>query len=279
MSLLLFIFVGAALGAAGWWMWKAAIKVPSTHTLTAPQVIWNPPASIVKGTPLSDAQLNATSNVEGVFVYNPPAGKVLSVGSHDLLATFHPTESAKYMVYTQAHSIVVTPAPKAVRPPAPTQTKIPSKGLEIVDFNSVYGVTLSNDSNGTLFVLDVVATLAAPENDSISLPVQSELGPLKTQEYKFNVVGTFSTLEPEGDTWEDQYHAAKQANKGCFVPLFVTPSSSWLQQVKDAFQSGGKMLQVGEASGVISYRTIEGKIIKQPFPLKVVLTKANGCTP
>jgi len=46
---------------------------------------------------LGAAQLNATANVPGAFVYAPPAGTVLNAGNNQSLsATFTPTDAANY---------------------------------------------------------------------------------------------------------------------------------------------------------------------------------------
>ena len=41
-----------------------------------PTITWASPASIVYGTALSAAQLDATANVAGTFAYSPAAGTV-----------------------------------------------------------------------------------------------------------------------------------------------------------------------------------------------------------
>jgi hypothetical protein len=61
-----------------------------------PTITWATPAPIVLGTALSAAQLNATANVPGVFVYNPPAGTVLAAGNQTLTTTFTPTDTNDY---------------------------------------------------------------------------------------------------------------------------------------------------------------------------------------
>ena len=48
---------------------------------------WTPLSPIVYGTPLSGAQLNATSSVAGTFVYSPTNGVVLPAGTNALAAT------------------------------------------------------------------------------------------------------------------------------------------------------------------------------------------------
>ena len=54
---------------------------------------WDVPQPIVYGTPLGDAQLNATANVPGTFTYSPAAGTVLNAGAGQVLtATFAPAD-------------------------------------------------------------------------------------------------------------------------------------------------------------------------------------------
>jgi hypothetical protein len=86
----------------------------ATTTLT-----WATPAAITYGTPLSAAQLNATSGgVAGTFVYSSAAGAVLAAGSQTLSVMFTPTDTADYgsqiaTVNLQVNKavLVVTPNP------------------------------------------------------------------------------------------------------------------------------------------------------------------------
>jgi hypothetical protein len=68
-----------------------------------PVVTWNPPASIVTGTPLSATQLNATAafgslgTVAGTFAYTPLAGTVLPSGNGQALSLlFTPTDTTDF---------------------------------------------------------------------------------------------------------------------------------------------------------------------------------------
>lgn len=83
-----------------------------------PIVTWSNPASIVQGTTLSSAQLNATSSVPGTFAYNPGVGTILSSGTSTLLVSFTPTDTAHYTNATGSAQIVVTP-PIVILPPPP----------------------------------------------------------------------------------------------------------------------------------------------------------------
>jgi hypothetical protein len=72
-----------------------------------PVITWAAPAPILYGTKLGAAQLNATANVPGTFVYSPPAGTVLPYGTNQLTVTFKPTSSADYVQVTKSVPITV----------------------------------------------------------------------------------------------------------------------------------------------------------------------------
>jgi hypothetical protein len=74
-----------------------------------PIVSWPSPTPIVFGTLLGGGQLNATANVPGTFVYNPPAGTRLSAGSHTLSVTFVPTDTIHYATASATVALTVTP--------------------------------------------------------------------------------------------------------------------------------------------------------------------------
>ena len=61
-------------------------RIRKLFTKTMPTITWANPADIPLGTALGSAQLNATANVPGTFVYNPPAGTVLAAGNNQNLS-------------------------------------------------------------------------------------------------------------------------------------------------------------------------------------------------
>lgn len=98
-----------------------ANHLPASATATliiakaVPVLAWSAPAPITYGTPLSAAQLNATSSAAGTFAYEPPAGSVLVSGVvHPLTATFTPAEPRNYEAGTVSTTIVVEQAPATV---------------------------------------------------------------------------------------------------------------------------------------------------------------------
>ena len=79
-----------------------------------PAITWSDPASVVYGTALGAAQLNATSNVAGSFAYTPAAGTVLGAGMHALSVTFTPDDAANYESAGDSASLVVGKATPAI---------------------------------------------------------------------------------------------------------------------------------------------------------------------
>ena len=76
-----------------------------------PQITWSAPASIVYGTPLGPAQLDASANVPGTFTFTPAAGSILNAGSGQTLSVvFTPENSTDYTSGSATTTIVVTKA-------------------------------------------------------------------------------------------------------------------------------------------------------------------------
>jgi hypothetical protein len=97
----------------------ATASVSITITPAVPKITWAAPASIVYGTPLSDAQLDANANLPGTYAYAPDRGKILNAGSQTLAVTFTPTDSTDYATVTATTTIVVTQATPTITWPAP----------------------------------------------------------------------------------------------------------------------------------------------------------------
>jgi hypothetical protein len=79
-----------------------------------PAITWATPASITYGTALSAAQLNATSNVAGNFVYVPASGAILSAGLQSLKANFTPTDATNYLPVSKSVALQVNQATPAI---------------------------------------------------------------------------------------------------------------------------------------------------------------------
>jgi len=109
----------------------AASSASATLVVAGRQAVvtWNNPDPIAGGTPLGAAQLNASANMPGSFVYSPPAGMILGGGYHLLSVTFTPSDAAVAPVTKNAVLLVnQLTVPIAWASPAPI----------------VYGTTLSS---------------------------------------------------------------------------------------------------------------------------------------
>jgi hypothetical protein len=95
-----------------------------------PTITWLAPALVTYGTPLSSAQLNATSTIAGTFAYTPSAGTVLGAGAHQLSVVFTPTNTVDYKTATATVTFSVAKA-------TPTLTWSPQAGI-------LYGTSLSS---------------------------------------------------------------------------------------------------------------------------------------
>jgi hypothetical protein len=84
-----------------------------------PVINWPTPGSMTYGTALSGTQFNATANVAGTFSYSPAAGTILSAGTHTLMTTFTPSDTANYMTAFANVSLVVGKATPTISWPTP----------------------------------------------------------------------------------------------------------------------------------------------------------------
>jgi hypothetical protein len=84
----------------------------TTANITSSPIVWNKPADISFGTPLTNAvQLNATEVEAGSFVYSPPPGTILNAGANQTLTVvFTPTDTIDFPILTDTVTINVNPA-------------------------------------------------------------------------------------------------------------------------------------------------------------------------
>ncbi len=132
---------------------------PVTHTVTInvlkanPVIAWANPDAIVFGTPLGAAQFNATANVSGTFVYNPPLGTILNAGLDQLLsATFKPSDPNNYHQATRTLTLDVLPAHPVIEwsKPANISRGIPLGAAELNATASVPGAFEYTPPLGTI---------------------------------------------------------------------------------------------------------------------------------
>jgi hypothetical protein len=152
---------------------------------------------------------------------------------------------------------------------------------EVIDFYSTNHVVLSNNSNESIFVLNLVATPTSfflPGSQSASYPLDVEIGPKKTQEVKVGPQESWDTIPPTTSTLQQQWSIALETYKSCARAVYFSPSNAGLKQIQDHYRAYAVAYPVGEASGTISYRTNNTPtVMEDSFPLKVILVKLIGC--
>lgn len=166
----------------------ATMETTNFDNVTAqstPTLAWATPAAIPYGTPLSSTQLDATSTVNGTFVYTPAAGTVLGVGTQTLSVTFTPTDTTDYTTSTQTVQLVVNQATPAVVWPTPAAI--------------TYGTPLSSAQldatstvSGSFTYTPVVGTVLGAGTQTLSVTFT----PSDTVDYLNATASTMLTVNP-----------------------------------------------------------------------------------
>jgi hypothetical protein len=121
-------------------------------------VTWAAPSAINYGTPLSAAQLNASSGgIAGTFVYTPAAGTVLNAGNQTLSVTFTATDSKDYSPATQTVALTVNQVAAAASLAASIN---PSLYQSPVSFTATV-TSAAGTPTGTVTFLDGTTTLGS----------------------------------------------------------------------------------------------------------------------
>jgi FG-GAP-like repeat len=166
-------------------------------TKATPILNWPTPAAIAIGTPLSGTQLDATASFQGVslpgtFTYTPPAGTVLSAGTHTLSVLFKPTRTKDFNTATATVQIVVGNAGSAAvisgapvfsngdccffSQPTPYNITVtgsptaPTGTVEVIFNGQTIGIgVLTPGSGSSLASLLVTSSFFLPGNNSVTL--------------------------------------------------------------------------------------------------------------
>lgn len=144
---------------------QAVLFTPRTPVIT-----WPKPADITYGTALSATQLNATANVPGTFVYNPPAGTVLAAAAiQPLSVTFTPSDLVHYDPTSASNSIGVLSTPLSIR--ADDANKV--FGAPLPSFSATFTGFVNGDGPGSLggsLALTTSATSTSPPGPYAIVP-------------------------------------------------------------------------------------------------------------
>jgi hypothetical protein len=117
----------------------ASGAVAITIDKATPTVSWPQPAPVVAGTLLTAAQLNATADVEGTFIYSPPLGTVLTA-TQQLSVVFTPADTVNYNGATDPNAGVriLDPGPQSDRIGDDVRLRMRVSGGSREDRNGVF---------------------------------------------------------------------------------------------------------------------------------------------
>jgi hypothetical protein len=126
-----------------------------------PVIAWQTPNPITYGTPLSGAQLSATADVAGTFVYTPPASTILNAGNQTLTASFTPADPTAYNPLTITRMITVNKAASTTSFPSAAPATLPYGGTFVPAASSTGDGTLVTGATGACSVANGVVTITA----------------------------------------------------------------------------------------------------------------------
>jgi len=143
-----------------------AVAQSFTVSMARPTMTWPTPAAITFGGALSSVQLNATANVPGSFVYSPPAGTVLPVGSGQTLSVaFTPSNTTDYNIANASTTINVNPASASGSP----ADLVVTNTLTRTGGNVVVQITIAN-TGGTAATNVVLTSVKVGADTATPLP-------------------------------------------------------------------------------------------------------------
>jgi hypothetical protein len=154
-----------------------------------PVLTWPTPAPMAYGTPLTGTQLNATANVPGTFVYNPPAGTILPAGMQALRVTFTPNDTVNYKGASAQVMVTVTQPTLTISPTSVNFGNVPLRntvsqiislsnpGPTPIPISNIKIVPIKGDSDDFFFTSNCPSTLPGQGACAVGVAfVADELG-------------------------------------------------------------------------------------------------------
>ncbi len=114
---------------------EADASATLTVEKSVPAIAWRTPQPIEYGIALSEQQLSASANVPGSFTYMPPAGSMLSAGTHTVTVQFAPDDTANFLATEASISLVVKKATPKILWPTP-EAIISGNPLSVAQLNA-----------------------------------------------------------------------------------------------------------------------------------------------
>jgi PKD repeat protein len=158
-------------------------------------VLWNTPGDIVAGTPLSDAQLNATASVAGSFTYSPARGTAPARGDAQVLSvSFAPADQTNYLSASASVLLNVLNAPP-IASSFPFANPSPAETGQRVVFSAAYSdvdgdalaYTWDFGDGTSSSALHTTHVYSAPSIYTVSLTVNDGHGASVTSKFDLTV--------------------------------------------------------------------------------------------
>ena len=152
----------------------ATVTLTVNPVIDTPEIFWAEPAPIFYGTPLSEAQLNATADVAGTYTYLPTNGAIVNAGTNLLHVDFTPDDPANFTTASSEVSLVVWKANQTIAfPPIAPQKPTASVGLAAtadsglaVTFSANLPGSISEGTNLTFTGLGDVVLVASQDGNA-----------------------------------------------------------------------------------------------------------------
>ncbi|MGI5925113.1 MAG: MBG domain-containing protein, partial [Lentisphaeria bacterium] len=148
-----------------------------------PAITWAAPEQMMYGERLSAAQLAATADTPGVFVYDPPVGTQLASGTHTLRVTFTPEDAVNWSPVEASVELTVARAMLTVT--AGDMTRRVGQGNPA--FTCVATGLIGDDTLADIG-LDVTYACAANEQSAAGDYAITPSGPAETANYAITYV-------------------------------------------------------------------------------------------
>jgi gliding motility-associated-like protein len=207
-----------------------------TVNKATPVVTWNNPSAITYGTALTVAQLNASANVGGSYIYSPLANTVLNAGtSQTLSVSFVPTDATNYNTVPLT-SVLIAVNPAVLTVTANNQNKIYGEALPALTLT--YAGFVNGDDASDLDVAPIASTVANSTSPVTTYPITASGG--SDPNYTFNYISATLTV------------------------LKATPVISWNNPGNISYGTALSTAQLNASSNVsgsFSYSPVEGIIL------------------
>lgn len=192
-----------------------------------PDLTWPAPAPVSWGTALSAAQLNASANVPGSFVYTPAAGSRPEVGTTTLSVSFTPQDGTRYRAVTLTRTLRVDKARPALRwdaPAAVTQGAALTAAALGTAPRALYGVPGTAESFG---LIDGRPLAEATARAGTAV-LRARFQPQDTAHYEAAWVHTLLSVKPADAAASVDFAATRQtiAGFGGSAAWYYTPMSA-----------------------------------------------------